>query len=68
MKYISSMCYPIAFRMIPVFGKGITVYWPGQVVREGLLSFLINRHGMASETDLSISPVNFMAAFRWPRR
>ena len=62
------MRYPIVIQIILYIGEGITVYWPGQVVREGLLSFLINRHGMASETDLSISPVNFMAAFRWPRR
>ena len=62
------MRYPIVIKIILYIGEGITVYWPGQVVREGLLSFLINRHGMASETDLSISPVNFMAAFRWPRR
>ena len=62
------MRYPIVIQIILYIGEGITVYWPGQVVREGLLSFLINRHGMASETDLSISPVNFMAVFRWPRR
>ena len=61
------MRYPIVIKIILYIGEGITVYWPGQVVREGLLSFLINRHGMASETDLSISPVNFMAVFRWPR-